>query len=89
MVLEEFLSGLEQGIAVKHAGDGSGRLFILERSRWIRIVREGVLLAEPFLDISAAVDVVGEGGLMGLAFHPGFPTNGYFVVNYMSSSAGA
>ncbi len=89
VVLEEFLSGLERPIAVKNADDGSGRLFVLERAGRIRVIREGALLPTPFLDISDRVDTIGEGGLMGLAFHPDFPVNEYFFVNYTASPAGA
>ena len=86
--LQELLSGLDQPIAVKNAGDGSGRLFVLERAGRIRIIEGGDLRPAPFLDISAQVDVIGEGGLMGLAFHPDFPSNGVFLVNYTASTAG-
>ncbi len=89
VVLEEFLSGLDRPIAVKNADDGSGRLFVLERAGRIRVIREGALLPTPFLDISDRVDTIGEGGLMGLAFHPDFPVNQYFFVNYTASPAGA
>ncbi len=86
--LQELLSGLDQPIAVKHAADGSGRLFVLERAGRIRIVEGGELRPTPFLDVSAQVDVIGEGGLTGLAFHPDFPSNGVFFVNYTASTAG-
>ena len=86
--LQELVSGLDQPIAVKNAGDGSGRLFVLERAGRIRIIEGGDLRPEPFLDISDQVDVIGEGGLIGLAFHPDFPSNGVFLVNYTASMAG-
>ena len=86
--LQELVSGLDQPIAVKNAGDGTGRLFVLERAGRIRIIEGGDLRPAPFLDISAQVDVIGEGGLMGLAFHPDFPSNGVFLVNYTASTAG-
>jgi glucose/arabinose dehydrogenase len=66
-----------------NAGGGSGRLFVLEKRGVIRVVQNGALTGTPFLDIS---DRVGsdssEQGLLGLAFHPGFASNGLFFVNY-------
>jgi glucose/arabinose dehydrogenase len=46
------------------------RLYIVERPGRIRIIRDGALLATPFLNIAASVTTSGEGGLLGLAFHP-------------------
>ena len=71
---------------------GTGRVGCLSwsviiRGR-IRIIEGGDLRPAPFLDISAQVDVIGEGGLTGLAFHPDFPSNGVFLVNYTASTAG-
>lgn len=82
-------SGLTQPVQVTHAGDGSGRLFILEQPGRIRILQNGSLLATPFLDISSKVSCCGERGLLGLAFHPNYPTNGYFFVNYTRKPDGA
>jgi len=81
--LVQIASGLSQPLAITHAGDGSGRLFIVERIGRIRIVENGTLLAPPFLDISDRV-VTGssEQGLLGLAFHPDYETNGRFYVSY-------
>ena len=81
-------NGLESPLGIANAGDGSGRLFILEQPGRIRIYQDGVLIPEPFLDISAQVDCCGERGLLGLAFHPRYPANGYFYVNYTTQLAG-
>lgn len=63
--------------------DGSGRLFVLEKRGYIRIIENGKLAPDPFLDITQRVNEKGnEMGLLGLAFHPGFSQNGYFFVNY-------
>ena len=76
-------------LAVRHAGDGSGRLFIVERGGTIQIFQPGVgLLGTPFLNIVADVDTFFEGGLLGLAFHPDFTTNGYFYVSYTADGTG-
>jgi hypothetical protein len=70
-------------LAARNAGDGSNRLFIVERDGTILIYQPGVgLLGAPFLDITTKVDTFFEGGLLGLAFHPDFAQNGYFYVNY-------
>ena len=68
------------------AGDGSGRLFIVEKGGRIRIVKNGNLLATPFLDISSSVSRGGEQGLLGLAFHPSFETNRKFYVNFTNTA---
>lgn len=69
-------------LAVRHAGDGSGRIFIVKRKGVIDIYDGTQLLSTPFLDIHARVRSGGETGLLGLAFHPDFSANRYFYVNY-------
>jgi glucose/arabinose dehydrogenase len=61
---------------------GDARLFVVEQSGRIRIVRNGTLVARPFLDIVARVGSGGERGLLSLAFHPRYAENGWFFVNY-------
>lgn len=78
--------GLQSPDYVTGAGDGSGRLFIVEQVGRIRIVKDGVLLAQPFLDIRSLVASGGERGLLSVAFHPQFKTNGVFVVDYTRAS---
>ncbi|MEM7586008.1 MAG: PQQ-dependent sugar dehydrogenase [Acidobacteriota bacterium] len=76
-------------LAVRHAGDGSNRLFIVEREGTILIYEPDTgLRPSPFLDIVAQVDTFFEGGLLGLAFHPDFSSNGYFYVNYTRDGSG-
>ncbi len=85
--------GLNQPVGVTHAGDGSGRLFIVEQTGRIRIW-DGTLRATPFLNLSAIVGPCGsptdcgERGLLGLAFHPDYATNGLFYVYYTRVSDG-
>ena len=82
MALEPVVtSGLDDVVYVTHARDGSGRLFVLEQEGRIRIVADGVLVKQPFLDISDRVRSGGERGLLGLAFHPGYAANGRYFVN--------
>jgi glucose/arabinose dehydrogenase len=84
-------SNLVSPIALTHAGDGSGRLFIADQVGQIWIVdNTGTLLSKPFLDISNKLVTLMPGyderGLLGLAFHPGYSTNGRFFVYYSAPS---
>ncbi len=82
LALEPVASGLTRPVLVT-SPPGDGRLFILEQSGRIRIVKDGQLLSTPFLDISdLAKDLGNEQGLLGLTFHPDFARNGRFFVNY-------
>jgi glucose/arabinose dehydrogenase len=80
--LEPVANGLDRPLFVTHAGDGSGRLFIIEQPGRIRIYKEGGLLSRPFLDIGPQISCCGEQGLLGLAFHPRYAENGSFYINY-------
>ncbi|MEM1092731.1 MAG: PQQ-dependent sugar dehydrogenase, partial [Pseudomonadota bacterium] len=89
LTLNSLNIGVSTPLALRHAGDGSGRLFIVEREGRIQIYREGTGLASsPFLDITSDVDTFFEGGLLGLAFHPDFASNGFFYVNYTRDGSG-
>jgi glucose/arabinose dehydrogenase len=81
--LQSVARGLTKPVAMANAGDGSGRLFIVEQPGRIRIVQQGTLLEQPFLDITDRVgDRGNEQGLLGLAFDPAYSNNGFFYVNY-------
>ena len=80
------VSGLSGTVAITHSGDGSGRLFITLKSGQVRIHDGQALLATPFLDISPLLSTGGEQGLFSIAFHPDYPTNGFFFVNYTDTS---
>ncbi len=83
LTLEPLVSGLARPTFLTHAGDGSGRLFVIEKPGIIRVIHDGELLDEPFLDIRDVVDDSGnEQGLLGLAFHPDYASNGRFFVAY-------
>jgi len=81
-------TGLTGITDVTPAGGGDPRLFIVQQGGQIRILKDGALLAAPFLDISTRIVAGGERGLLGLAFHPQFAANGYFYVNYTYLTAG-
>jgi len=81
------VSGLDRPVDLQHATDGSGRLFIIEKTGRIRIFQNGQLVETPFLDIDERVGSSGnEQGLLGLAFHPDFVENGFFYVNYTDNN---
>jgi uncharacterized repeat protein (TIGR01451 family) len=82
-------SGFTHPVQVTHAGDGSGRLFVVEQPGTIRIVKQGSVLSTPFLDVSGLLVDGGERGLLGLAFHPEYEVNGYFYVDYTRAEDGA
>ena len=86
--LVEVITGLHRPVYVTHAGDGTNRLFVVEQSGLIKVVADGQVLADPFLDTTALIspealnDSYTERGLLGLAFHPDYAENGLFYVNY-------
>jgi glucose/arabinose dehydrogenase len=84
---QEVVSGLDKPEGLVNAGDGSGRLFIIEQAGLVRILMDGGLLSTPFLDLTQKVDCCGERGLLGLVFHPKYLENGYFYVNYTEKVA--
>jgi len=89
ITLTPVASGIAQPVGVTHAGDGSGRQFVIEQAGRVRIVRGGEVAPAPFLDISDRVLAGGERGLLGLAFPPGFAGKGYFYVDYTRLPDGA
>ncbi|MDQ3646380.1 MAG: PQQ-dependent sugar dehydrogenase [Actinomycetota bacterium] len=83
LTLEEVATGFESPLQVTHAGDGSGRLFVVEQEGVVRTISpDGSVEPEAFLDLSGSIKSGGEQGLLGLAFHPDFETNGRTFVNY-------
>lgn len=81
-------AGFTRPIYATHAGDGSGRLFVLEQSGKIWILQDDQRTAVPFLDVSAQISPAAltqrytEQGLLGLAFHPEYASNGSFFIKY-------
>ena len=86
--LRPVAQGLERPLYLTHAGDGSGRRFILEQTGKIWILdADGRRMTQPFLDASRIVSrsanrQYSEQGLLGLAFHPDYADNGIFFINY-------
>ncbi|HBB48042.1 MAG TPA: hypothetical protein DCZ44_00235, partial [Flavobacteriaceae bacterium] len=74
-------TGFNAPLNIQHAQDE--RLFIVEQGGRIKILNpDGTVEATPFLNLSGSISSGGERGLLGLAFHPDYPNNGYFFVNY-------
>ena len=61
------------------------RIFIVEQEGQIRVVEDGVLLTDPFLDIADRISTGGERGLLSIAFHPNYQVNGRFFVDYTNT----
>ncbi len=74
--------GLSNPVDIANAGDGSGRLFVVEQPGYIRIIKNGVLLSTPYLTLTGKVSCCGERGLLDVAFDPDFRVNGIFYVYY-------
>ncbi len=87
--LQLVVDGLRQPVFVTDAGDGSGRLYVVEQAGRILFLEEGALVEQPFLELGDRVRSGGERGLLGLAFHPDFASNGRFFVNYTREPDGA
>ena len=85
--LTEIASGLWHPLYVTHAGDGSNRLFVVEKVGKIWVIEGGEQQSQPFLDVSSLVTATAQKmknsqGLLGLAFHPDYQTRGQFYINY-------
>ncbi len=84
--LVKWIDGLEKPTDFTHAGDGNGLTYVLEQPGRVRVIRDGQLLDEPFLDIVKRVGSSGnEQGLLGIAFAPEFASTRHFFVNYTDS----
>jgi glucose/arabinose dehydrogenase len=92
ITLRPVASGLVSPVLVTHAGDGSGRLFIVDQAGPVRIVEGGSLRAAPFLDLTSELPILNTGfderGALGIAFHPGYENNGRFFVRYSKPRTG-
>ena len=85
IVLVRVLSGvpLDAPVDFENAGDGTGRVFIVEQSGSVRVILPGGGNGT-FLDLQDRVFHSGESGLLGIAFHPEYENNGHFYVYYVA-----
>jgi glucose/arabinose dehydrogenase len=81
LALREVASGLSEPLLLT-APAGDSRQFIVERPGRIRILADGNLLLTPFLDLTGLISTAGEGGLLSVAFHPNYASNGRFYLYY-------
>ena len=91
VALQPFATGFDRPLYLTHAADGTQRLFLLEQTGKIWIIENGQRSSQPFLDVSALISpsasrAYSEQGLLGLAFHPDYPRNGWFYINYTDRS---
>ena len=78
-------SGLAAPVHVAAPRLDPTRLFVVEQGGRVRLVKDGTLLRDPFLDVAAKVSCCGEQGLLGIAFHPDYASNGRFFVFYTNT----
>lgn len=85
IALQSFGTGFASPVDIANCGDN--RLFIVEQDGLIRILNSnGTINPTPFLNITSLTNQSGEQGLLGLAFHPNYSTNGFFYINYTNTS---
>lgn len=84
--LDTLADDFNSPVFLTHAGDGSNRLFVVDQIGLISIIDDGVVLDDPFLNLSeklvSLMPGFDERGLLGLAFHPDYENNGRFFVYY-------
>lgn len=85
LTLDQVATGLTGPVYVT-SPPGDSRLFIVEQPGRIRIVQNGQLLPTPFLDIISRVGSGGERGMLSLAFHPQYSTNGFLYVYFTATN---
>lgn len=85
IALDLFAEGFTSPVEITNAGDS--RLFVVQQNGQIKILNsDGTTNSTLFLNVSSLISSGGERGLLGLAFHPDYSTNGYFYINYTNTS---
>ncbi len=80
-------NGFVKPVYLTHAGDD--RLFLVEQDGTIRIIQDGAILPQPFLNIDSLVgSTESEQGLLSMAFHPEYGENGRFFIYYTDNNGG-
>jgi len=83
--IQSFATGFSGALEITHANDS--RLFVVQKGGLIRILNtNGTINPTPFLNLTSLISTGSERGLLGLAFHPDYTTNGYFFVNYTNTA---
>ena len=84
---ETTITGITGLVDIVSANDGTNRLFLVQRNGIIKIWNGSSVLATPFIDISTSIAAGGEEGLLSLAFHPNYASNGYFFLYYTNTGS--
>lgn len=88
--LKFIAEGFTGPVAMGCPKDGSGRIFICEQTGKIKVIKSGKLIGLPFLDVGSKLSKVNKGysekGLLGIAFHPKYKSNGRFFIYYSAPS---
>jgi glucose/arabinose dehydrogenase len=85
LALELVAGGLNQPLFVTSAPGDDTRLFVVEKGGAVRVIVDGTLQEQPFINITPNVTNNGERGLLGLAFHPDYAQNGLFYLHHSSA----
>jgi glucose/arabinose dehydrogenase len=88
LTFTEVVTGLSQPVLVRSPPGRPETLFIVEQGGRIKIFENGQVLATPFLNVADVIQAGGEEGLLGLAFHPEYATNGRFFIHYSNDGNG-
>jgi glucose/arabinose dehydrogenase len=99
--LIKVIDGNIGSLALRHAGDGTGRLFVVQQNGAIRVLQNGAFLPDPFLNVDNSLQCEWNGsmvtpgiltgderGLLGLAFHPQYGANKRFFINFTDGNGG-
>ena len=86
--LEPVAEGFSQPLGLTTDGVNAERLYVIEKTGAVRVIEDGELWAEPFLDVSGQISTNSERGLLDIAFDPDYAENGLVFVHY-SDAEGA
>lgn len=81
---DSVISGVPQAIQLANAGDGSGRIFIVQKTGTVRVYNKDYSFRRNFLVVTG-ISTSGEQGLLSIAFHPDYRNNGFLYVYYANS----
>lgn len=79
------ITGLSQPIQIVNAGDGTGRIFIVQKGGGVRVYNKNYGFIRSFLVVTG-ISTSGEQGLLSMAFHPDYENNGFFYVYYANTA---
>lgn len=89
LVYQPVITGLSSPVDIVSAGDGTNRIFVVQRGGTIKVYNQSLSFLGDFLTVTGLITSGGEQGLLSLAFHPNYNVNGYLYVYYTSAPAGA